>query len=66
MKSTSYEIIDPSMHVMVNKASNEASLLNENINLKQLNSIIIISAIVIVVGTIFYTVNQKRDIKDDN
>jgi hypothetical protein len=61
----SYEIIDPSLHVMVNKASDQATLLNENKDLKQWNSIIIISSLIILGAVIALSLKQKRDTKDD-
>lgn len=61
----SYEIIDPSLHVMVHKASDQAAILNENRDLKQWNSMIIISSIIILGAAITLTLSQKRYTKDD-
>jgi hypothetical protein len=61
----SYEIIDPCLHVMVNKASDQATLFNENKDLKQWNSIIIISSLIILGAAFVLTLKQKRDTKDD-
>ncbi|MBR9847299.1 MAG: hypothetical protein GYB35_14890 [Algicola sp.] len=65
MKSTSYEIIDPSLNVMVDKSSDHAAILNENKDLKQWNSIIIISSVFIIGIALILTLNQKRDTKED-
>ncbi len=60
--STSYEIIDPSLHVMVDKASDQTTLINENHNLKNLNLIIVISSIVVISVSVIYHMNhQKKD-----
>ena len=62
--SKSYKIIDPSLHVLADKTTNHASLINENMNLKNLNVIIILSAVVILsIGYVYY---QSRDMDDKN
>ncbi|GGE44436.1 hypothetical protein GCM10010832_25560 [Psychroflexus planctonicus] len=62
--SKSYEIIDPSLYNMVNETSNKASLINENNDLRNLNTIILLSAIVIVgFGVLYY---YNRDTEDSH
>lgn len=52
--SKSFEIIDPSLHVMVDKAYNQTSIISENKKLKNLNTLIIISAVVIISISLVY------------
>jgi len=60
---TSYEIIDPSTHVVLDKASDQNTLLQKNMKLRNLNQIIITSLVFITIGITYYK-NQK--VKQDN
>ena len=58
--SKSHEIIDPSLYVMIKKASNQNILLIENENVKRINFIIIISIIYAIGLSCIYYSKQKR------
>ena len=62
--SKSHEIIDPSLYVMIKKASNQNILSIENENVKRINFIIIISMVAVIGLSFIYYSNQKRK-KDD-
>jgi len=62
--SKSYEIIDPSLYVMIKKASNQNILSIENEKIKKINFIIIISIVAAIGLSSIYYSNQKRK-KDD-
>ena len=62
--SKSYEIIDPSLYVMIKKASNQNILSIENEKVKKINFIIIISIMATIGLSFIYYSNQKRK-KDD-
>lgn len=57
--STSFEIIDPSMNIMIDRTSNQNTLLDENHNLKNLNLVIIISSITFITIIYLYYKNKK-------
>lgn len=57
-----FEIIDPSLDVLLEKTTSQTSLINENKNLKNLNVIIILSAAVILsIGYVYYQSRDKED-----
>ena len=62
--SKSYEIIDPSLYVMIEKASNQNILSIENEKVKKINFIIIVSIVAAIGLSSIYYSNQKRK-KDD-
>ena len=62
--SKSYEVIDPSLYVMIEKTSNQNLLSIENENVKRINFILIISIIAVIGLSSIYYSNQKRK-KDD-
>ena len=62
--SKSHEIIDPSLYVMIKKASNQNILSIENEKVKKINFIIIISIMAAIGLSFIYYSKQKRK-KDD-
>lgn len=63
--SMSYEIFDPSLHMMVDKSSDQITLMNENKKLKNLNTIILAGSFFVLSMILISVIkhNNKADKK---